>query len=127
MTTKRDSAASRAYAGAEGLGVGDRLERAAIQALADDPLDGSGVITLSRRLDVEVLSGSVVATRGAMMLVYAREHDGIGLTKSGALNRKFLHGATTRSRSRAMTAASDSAKKAARSSPTGVSRPRLRS
>lgn len=62
----------------------------AIRDLADDPLDGSGVISLSSRLDAEMLSGSVVATRGRLMLEYARDHDGIGLTKSGALNRKFL-------------------------------------
>ncbi|SDU45401.1 hypothetical protein SAMN05428979_3984 [Stappia sp. ES.058] len=60
------------------------------RTLADDPLDGSGVIGLSRNLDTETLSGSIVATRGCMMLDYAREHDGIGLTKSGALNRNFL-------------------------------------
>jgi len=60
------------------------------QTLADDPLDGSGVIGLSRHLDAEMLSGSIIATRGRMMLRYARDNDGIGLTKSGALNRKFL-------------------------------------
>ncbi len=70
--------------------MGDRLERATIQALADDSLDGSDLISLSRHLNPKALSGSVVATRGAMMLAYAREHDGIGLTKSGALNREFL-------------------------------------
>lgn len=58
--------------------------------LADDPLDGSGVIGLSQHLDADALSASVVATRGRMMLEYARDNGGIGLTKSGALNRKFL-------------------------------------
>ncbi|PJK27852.1 hypothetical protein CVT23_20485 [Minwuia thermotolerans] len=58
--------------------------------LANDSLDGSGVISLSNRLDAEAISASVVATRGRMMLEYARDNGGIGLTKSGALNRKFL-------------------------------------
>lgn len=60
------------------------------KALANDPLDGSGVISLSGHLDAEALSGSVVATRGRLMLEYARDNDGVSLTKSGALNRKFL-------------------------------------
>jgi hypothetical protein len=60
------------------------------RTLADDPLDGSGVISLSGGLDAETLSGSVVATRSCMMLEYAGDNDGIGLTKSGALDRKFL-------------------------------------
>lgn len=60
------------------------------KALAEDPLDGSGVIRLNRSLDDEALCGSVVATRSFMMLSYAHDNDGIGLTESGALNRKFL-------------------------------------
>ncbi len=60
------------------------------RTLADDPLDGSGVIGLSRHLDAATLSGSIIATRGRMMLACVRDNDGIGLTKSGALNRKFL-------------------------------------
>lgn len=90
MTTKSDSAISRAHADAEGLAVGDRLERAAIQVLANDLLDDNGVISLSRHLDADALSASVVATRGRMMLEYTRDNDGIGLTKSGALNRQCL-------------------------------------
>jgi hypothetical protein len=58
--------------------------------LADDPLDGSGVIGLSQHLDAETLFGSVIATRGRMMLAHAHDNGGIGLTKSGALNRKLL-------------------------------------
>ncbi|NET71465.1 MAG: hypothetical protein F6K62_11195 [Sphaerospermopsis sp. SIO1G2] len=58
--------------------------------MANDSLDGSGVITLSSFLDAEALNGSIVATRAQMMLEYARDNDGIGLTASGALNRKFL-------------------------------------
>lgn len=68
----------------------DRLPRTVLQALVDDPMDGSGVIGLSEHLDAEALAGSVVATRARMMLAYARENDGIGLTASGALNQKFL-------------------------------------
>jgi len=70
--------------------MGDRLPRAALQALVDDPMDCSGIIGLSGDLDAEALAGSVVATRARMMLAHASDNDGIGLTASGALNRNFL-------------------------------------
>ena len=73
-----------------GIAMGDRLPLTTIQALAGDPMDGSGVIGLSGHLDAEFLAGSVVATRARMMLEHARDNDGIGLTASGALNRRFL-------------------------------------
>ena len=61
-----------------------------LEALANDALDGSGPIKLNAALTPDELAGSLVATRGLEMLEYARDHDGIGLTKGGALNRKFL-------------------------------------
>lgn len=70
--------------------MSDRLPLTTIQALADDPMDGSGVIGLSEYLDAETLAGSIVATRAHIMLAHAHDNDGIGLTASGALNRKFL-------------------------------------
>lgn len=72
------------------MSIGEPLDRAAMAALAEDELDGAGPIALSTNLSPEMLAGSVVATRGMRMLAYASEGEGIGLTKSGALNRKFL-------------------------------------
>ena len=72
------------------MNIGEPLDRAAMAALAEDELDGAGPIALSTNLSPEMLAGSVVATRGMRMLAYASEGEGIGLTKSGALNRKFL-------------------------------------
>ncbi len=59
------------------------------QALAEDPLDGSGPIML-RSLATADLAHSVVVSRVLLLMTYARDNDGIGLTKGGALNRKFL-------------------------------------
>ncbi len=59
------------------------------QTLAEDPLDGSGPITL-RALATADLAGSVVVSRVLLLIRHARDNDGIGLTKGGALNRSFL-------------------------------------
>ena len=59
------------------------------QALAEDPLDGSGLIMLLALATAD-LAGSVVVSRVLLLMTHARDNDGIGLTKGGALNRKFL-------------------------------------
>ena len=61
-----------------------------MQALAIDPLDGSGPVMLNQALAAGDLTASIAVAGATAMLAYAHEHGGIGLTKGGALNRKFL-------------------------------------